>query len=224
MSLLLSETQGTELLLLHIEAEIFSVLKTTLDRTQQLRSDTLLTCSHGSVAQLTSLCSKFRLECLIYECLLITQQEHNTPPLSFSVLTHMSFNVLILNHRIKPVPFRTSKKKKIIYLYKGFVTMKPLRSFYLMVIKNHSIKMSSSISFSLVGFFQINHKMDICDSSMYFQRILKETGGEVEKSMNNNMFTRLHTFICNKIIIDKNFYLCWVSDINFNESLNIIKL
>lgn len=144
MSLLLSDIWCGKLLMLHTEAETFSVLESTLDRTQQLQSGSMLIYSHSSVAQLTSLCSMFRLECLIPEPLLITQQEYNTPPLTFSVLTHVSFNVLILNPKIKILLWSS---KKYIQVYKGFMTIKPLRCFYFRVIKRHSIKISSCISF-----------------------------------------------------------------------------
>lgn len=66
----------------------------------------------------------------------------------------------------------------------------------------------------------------IPDSSVYsFQRNLKETGDAVEKNINYYyyMFTRLHTLMCDKIIIDKDFYLCWVSDISFNLTCWVFK-
>lgn len=94
----------------------FQVLQTTLDRTQQLKSDTMLMCSNGSVAQLTSPSSMFRLGCLISQSLLITQREYNTPSLTFSVLTYMSFNVLILNRKIKITPLEQQKNFKFLQL------------------------------------------------------------------------------------------------------------
>lgn len=141
MPLLLSEIQHGEWLVLHRGAEIFSGLETTLDRTQQHKSDTVLMYSHGSVVQLTSLCSMFGLECLISESLLITQQGYNTPPLTFSVLTRMSFSVLILGRKIK-IAHLQQQKKKIIQFYDN----ETLKIFLLYGAQKNSIKMSSCIN------------------------------------------------------------------------------
>lgn len=57
-----------------------------------------------------------------------------------------------------------------------------------------------------------------------FQRIFKGDGRwGGEKIWPTYTFTRLHTLVCDKIVIDKNVYLCWVPDINFNPTYWVLK-